>query len=248
MELRRAFCILRRFTRSTPILQKQHVRSLFNAIAFRYDLLNHLLSGGVDLYWRRKAVEILREMQPKRILDVATGTADFAIASLRLNPEKVVGIDIAGEMLERGRSKLAQRGLASIIALQIGEAEDIQFETGTFDAAIVAFGARNFENLERGLAEMQRVLRNGGRIVVLEFSRPRHFPFRQIYLFYFLKVLPFIGSRISGHDVAYTYLPETVMKFPEGADFLALLQKAGFKETRDLRLTFGIVSIYSGIK
>ena len=229
-------------------MQKQHVRSLFDAIAFRYDLLNHLLSGGVDRYWRRKAVEILRDMQPKRILDVATGTADFAIAALRLNPEGIVGIDIANEMLERGRSKLARRGLTSIIALQNGEAEDIQFETGTFDAAIVAFGARNFENLDRGLAEMRRVLRDGGKIVVLEFSRPRHFPFRQIYLFYFLKVLPFIGRRISGHDVAYRYLPETVMRFPEGADFLALLQKAGFKETRDLRLTFGIVSIYSGIK
>jgi len=237
-------------------LQKQYVRSLFDSIAHRYDLLNHLLSGGIDIYWRRRAIEQLRDIHPKRILDVATGTADFAIASLCLKPEKVIGVDIAEEMLERGRSKLKKRRLESIVTLQSGDAEDLPFGAGDqttrsdqlFDAAIVAFGVRNFENLERGLQEMQRVLRHGGKIVVLEFSRPRHFPFRQIYFFYFLNILPFVGRLISKNKEAYKYLPDTVMKFPEGDQFSAILRQLGFKNIVEERLTFGIVTIYSGYK
>ena len=169
-----------------------------------------------DFYWRRKAIQHLQDIHPKKILDVATGTADFAIAALRLQPEKVIGIDIAEEMLKRGRSKIAKRGLGEIISLQTGEAEQLAFEAESFDAAIVAFGARNFENLERGLSEMYRVLRRGGKIVVLEFSRPRWFPFRQLYFFYFRFILPVIGKVVSRHREAYAYLPDTVMKFPEG--------------------------------
>ncbi len=228
--------------------QKQYVRSLFDSIAYRYDLLNHLLSGGIDLYWRRKAIEFLREIRPQRILDVATGTADFAIAALRLHPQEVVGVDIAEEMLALGRAKLRKRGLDSIISLRTGDAEGLQFETGYFDAAIVAFGARNFEHLEKGLSEMYRVLRPGGMVLVLEFSRPHVFPLKQLYFFYFRRLLPLIGRVVSRNNVAYQYLPDTVMKFPEGEDFLAILQRVGFSNTVQERLTLGIASIYTGAR
>ncbi len=221
---------------------------MFDAIAYRYDLLNHLLSGGVDLYWRRKAIEHLRETKPKRILDVATGTADFAIASLRLNPSEVIGVDIAEEMLKQGRAKLARKKLDTVVRLQTAEAESLPFESGGFDAAIVAFGARNFNDLRRGLSEMHRVLRKGGKIVVLEFSRPGRFPFKQIYLLYFKNILPRIGRMISKSKEAYTYLPETVMRFPDGSDFLSILQGVGFKNLAEERLTFGIATIYTGNK
>ncbi len=229
-------------------MEKQRVRSLFDSIAYRYDLLNHLLSGGIDFYWRRRAVEHLNDIQPKTILDVATGTADFAIATMRLKPEKVIGIDIAEAMLRIGRGKLKKRGLDSIVTLYSGEAEGIQFETGSFDATIVAFGARNFEHLEKGLSEMRRVLRDGGKIVVLEFSRPRVFPFKQLYFFYLKTILPLVGKLVSKHREAYTYLPDTVMKFPEGKAFLKILQKIGFTKIEEERLTFGIATIYAGIK
>jgi demethylmenaquinone methyltransferase/2-methoxy-6-polyprenyl-1,4-benzoquinol methylase len=228
--------------------QKQYVGSLFDSIAYRYDLLNHLLSGGVDFYWRRRAITHLTDIHPKRILDVATGTADFAIATMRLEPENVVGVDIAEEMLKIGREKIAKRKLAAIITLQSGEAENLPFEAGTFDAAIVAFGARNFENLEKGLQEMRRVLRSGGKVVVLEFSRPRIFPFKQIYFFYFTTILPLIGRVVSRHDEAYTYLPDTVMNFPDGEAFVSVLRSVGFTNVSEERLTFGIATVYEGLK
>lgn len=229
-------------------MEKQHVQTLFDSIAHRYDLLNHFLSAGIDLYWRRRALRHLQDIAPKRILDVATGTGDFAIAALKLRPEMVIGIDIAEGMLKRGRTKLRKKGLSSLVTLQTGDAEAITFETGSFDAAIVAFGARNFNHLEKGLAEMRRVLRPGGRIVVLEFSRPRQFPFKQVYFFYFLNLLPFIGRRLSKSTYAYKYLRDTVMSFPDGNDFLAILQRKGFAETVEERLTFGIATVYSGTK
>lgn len=229
-------------------MQKQYVRSLFDSIAYRYDLLNHLLSGGVDFYWRRRAVEHLIDIQPKRILDVATGTADFAIATVRLAPEKVVGVDIAEEMLAIGRDKIRKRGFSDLISLQAGEAESLTFDSGNFDAAIVAFGARNFEHLEKGLSEMRRVLRGGGKIVVLEFSRPTLFPFKHIYFFYFRTILPFIGRLVSKHSDAYTYLPDTVMNFPDGDQFLDILRRIGFREVSQERLTFGIATVYVGVK
>jgi demethylmenaquinone methyltransferase/2-methoxy-6-polyprenyl-1,4-benzoquinol methylase len=233
---------------SVSTSQSQYVRSLFDSIARRYDLLNHLLSGGVDLYWRRRAIDHLRDIQPRRILDVATGTADFAIAAARLRPEHIVGVDIAGEMLKVGRAKLQRRGLQGIITLQAGTAEQLAFETASFDAAIVAFGARNFEDLKKGLAEMHRVLRTGGRIVVLEFSRPQRFPFKQLYFFYFRNILPSIGRLVSKSDVAYSYLPDTVMRFPDGDAFIQVLKEAGFGRCTEERLTFGIATVYSATK
>jgi demethylmenaquinone methyltransferase/2-methoxy-6-polyprenyl-1,4-benzoquinol methylase len=229
-------------------VEKAYVRSLFESIAYRYDLLNHLLSGGVDLYWRRRAVEHLMALRPRRVLDVATGTADFAIAALRCEPECVVGVDIAEKMLAVGREKLKRRGLDGRVRLETGEAERLQFPDGMFDAAIVAFGVRNFENLESGLGEMHRVVRPGGKIVVLEFSRPRAFPFREVYNLYFLSILPKIGEYISRHDEAYRYLPDTVMNFPDGRAFLSLLQRAGFRETAEDRLTLGVATVYTGTR
>lgn len=229
-------------------MQKEYVRRLFDSIANRYDLLNHLLSGGIDFYWRRAAIKTLIPHKPKRILDVATGTADFAIEAIRLNPEVVVGVDISEVMLEIGRRKLAAKNLSEKIRLQTGEAEKLEFSDNSFDAAIVAFGARNFENLEAGLREMRRVIKAGGSVIVLEFSKPRKFPLRQLYFLYFLHILPLVGRIISGEKEAYRYLPETVMKFPDGEGFLDILRRIGFSAVRQQSLTFGIATIYCGEK
>ena len=231
-----------------PALGKHNVQSLFDSIAPRYDFLNHLLSCGVDVYWRRRTVEHLRDVHPRRILDVATGTGDLAIAALRLSPESVVGVDIAGEMLMLGQAKVKRRGHDHLITLRSGAAENLDFPSASFDAAMVAFGARNFDHLEGGLREMHRVLRPGGKIVVLEFSRPRHNLFRRLYFFYFQNILPFVGRIISKNKEAYRYLPDTAMRFPEGKEFQEILDRVGFSDTKIERLTFGIVSIYDGIK
>lgn len=230
------------------LVRKQYVRTLFNGIAPRYDFLNHLLSAGFDLYWRRKAIARLTEARPRTILDVATGTGDFAIAALRANPHSVVGVDIADNMLDLARKKIARKGLEDRITLKPGDAESLDFPPGSFDAVTVAFGVRNFENLEKGLFGMLRVLRPGGRIIVLEFSLPRTAPFRQVYFFYFRHILPRIGRAVSEHEDAYTYLPDTVMRFPEGTEFLRVLENVGFSDTAAERLTGGIVTIYSGTR
>ena len=229
-------------------MQKEYVRSLFDNIAYRYDLLNHLLSGGIDLYWRRKAIQTLVHHKPKRILDVATGTADFALAAMKLRPERVIGVDISEPMLEIGRKKVAQRNLTEKIRLAAGEAENLMFGANSFDAALVAFGARNFEHLDKGLSEIYRVISTGGKIVVLEFSKPKTFPFKQLYFFYFKNILPFVGRIISKNKEAYRYLPETVMNFPDGEDFLARLRRVGFSSLMEQQLTFGIATIYTGVK
>ena len=229
-------------------MHKVDVRRLFDSIAYRYDLLNHLLSGGFDFYWRRAAIQTLASLKPKHILDVATGTGDFAIAALRLNPVEVVGVDISMPMLEIGKRKLAARKLDNIIRLEAGEAEHLPFPDNRFDAAIVAFGARNFENLEGVLMEMRRVLKDGGHIVVLEFSKPRLFVFKQLYFLYFRNILPLVGRIISKDKEAYQYLPDTVMKFPDGDDFLGILRKIGFASLTQRPLTFGVATIYDGQK
>ncbi len=224
--------------------KKEQVAEMFNQISHRYDFLNHLLSLGIDIRWRKKAIRQLREAQPKHILDLATGTGDFALESLALKPEKVTGIDISAGMLEHGRKKMKDKELDHIIDLQLADSENLPFDDNNFDAAIVAFGVRNFENLDRGLGEMHRVLKDGGKTVILEFSKPEKFPMKQIYNFYFKAILPKIGRIISGDSAAYTYLPDSVNEFPYGEKFLQTLTKAGFKKGRCIPLTFGISSIY----
>jgi len=221
---------------------------MFDNISPRYDLLNHLLSLGIDILWRKKAIKLLQHQQTKLILDVATGTGDFAIEALALNPDKVIGVDISSGMLEFGRKKLRRLKLEEKIELQLGDSEKLQFQDNKFDAVIVAFGVRNFEHLEKGLADMFRVLKPGGSVVIIEFSKPRLFPFKQIFSFYFNTILPRIGKTISNDGSAYTYLPESVMAFPQGEEFLRILNNIGFINTQVVPLTFGISSIYRGSK
>jgi demethylmenaquinone methyltransferase/2-methoxy-6-polyprenyl-1,4-benzoquinol methylase len=228
--------------------KKKQVAQMFNSIAKRYDFLNHFLSAGIDIYWRKQAVKLLEKSKPQLILDIATGTGDFALETLRLKPKQVIGIDISEGMLEVGREKISKRGLNHLVQLQLGDSENIQFPDNHFDAITVAFGVRNFENLEKGLAEMLRVLKPGGRVVILEFSKPQQFPMKQGYNFYFKHILPVFGKMISKDNAAYTYLPESVQAFPDGNDFLAIFQKKGFKHTEWQSLTFGISSIYTGLK
>ncbi|MBL4716687.1 MAG: bifunctional demethylmenaquinone methyltransferase/2-methoxy-6-polyprenyl-1,4-benzoquinol methylase UbiE, partial [Bacteroidia bacterium] len=213
-------------------------------IAPNYDLLNHVLSCGIDILWRRKVIGLLKKYDPKYILDVATGTGDFAVEAIKLNPTKVNGVDISEEMLAVGKEKVQKKGLTEIIELQKGDAENLPFEDNKFDAITVGFGVRNFENLEKGLSDMYRVLKTDGVIAILEFSKPKMFLFKQVYEFYFLKILPLIGKLISKDSTAYTYLPESVIAFPDADDFLKILKDIGYKETKCIPLTFGISSIY----
>lgn len=224
--------------------KKEQVAEMFDNISHRYDFLNHFLSLGIDKLWRKKAVRILSKTNPKIILDVATGTGDFAIESLSLKPKKVVGIDISNGMLDKGRIKIKKNKQEDIIELKYGDSENIPFKDNYFDAITVAFGVRNFENLEKGLSEMKRVLKPGGMAVVLEFSKPKAFPIKQIYNLYFHKILPGIGKLVSKDASAYTYLPESVEAFPEGKVFEDILTKVGFDFKETHPLFFGISSIY----
>jgi demethylmenaquinone methyltransferase/2-methoxy-6-polyprenyl-1,4-benzoquinol methylase len=228
--------------------KKQEVRAMFNSIANRYDFLNHFLSAGIDYSWRKKAIKLVGAHHPKTILDVATGTGDLAIAASVLNPFKIIGVDIAENMLAIGRNKIAEKNLQDLITFETGDCENLRFIDGTFDAVMVAFGVRNFENLEKGLSEMFRVLNNKGIAVILEFSKPTRFGIKQLYSFYFRYILPFLGRKISGNSSAYNYLPDSVGEFPAGGQFLNILEKAGFHQTSYTQLSFGIASIYTGIK
>jgi demethylmenaquinone methyltransferase / 2-methoxy-6-polyprenyl-1,4-benzoquinol methylase len=228
--------------------KKQQVARMFDSISGRYDFLNHFLSLGIDIIWRRKAIALLKDLQPKVILDVATGTGDFSIEALSLHPEKIIGVDISEGMLDVGRKKMLEKKLEKIIELRSGDSENLPFGDNFFDAVIVAFGVRNFENLERGLAEMLRVVRPGGRVVVLEFSRPTKFPMKQLYNVYFTSILPRIGRWISRDQAAYRYLPESVQAFPDGKDFVKILSDLGYKNPQCDPLTFGISSLYWGSK
>ncbi len=228
--------------------KKEQVAKMFDNISGNYDFLNHFLSLGIDISWRKKAIKLLGEVEPKQILDVATGTGDVAIMALSLNPDKVMGADISAGMLEVGKEKLKAKKMEDKIELILADSENLPFEENKFDGVIVAFGVRNFENLEKGLSEMLRVTRVGGKIVVLEFSKPARFPFKQLYNFYFKFVLPKIGRWISSDSSAYTYLPESVQAFPDGSDFVNILKRLGYKNTTCKPLTFGVSSIYTGIK
>ena len=228
--------------------KKEQVAEMFDKIAPKYDFLNHFLSFGIDKLWRRKAIRLLIKHAPKVILDVATGTGDFAIASLKTGAEKIIGVDISEEMLAVGRTKIEKMGLGQKIFLQKGDSEELNFPDNTFDAVTVAFGIRNFENLLKGLDELYRVLKPNGVICILEFSKPRYFPVKQIYRFYSFYILPFLGRLFSKDNSAYSYLPESVEQFPDGIELLNLLADSHFTQVRQFRQTFGVATIYTGLK
>ena len=217
---------------------------MFDNIAGNYDFLNHFLSLGIDIYWRKQLVKHLKKQAPKTILDVATGTGDLAIAMLKAKPEKVIGIDISNGMLEVGRKKMKEKSLDHIITLQQADSEELPYEDNSFDAVCVSFGARNFENLEKGLTEMRRVLRDGGQLYILEFSQPTLFPFKQLYQFYFKAILPLIGKVVSKDNSAYSYLPESVKAFPFGKELNTIIENCGYTNAKNIPLTLGISSIY----
>jgi demethylmenaquinone methyltransferase/2-methoxy-6-polyprenyl-1,4-benzoquinol methylase len=227
----------------------KQVSRMFDRIAPYYDFLNHFLSLGIDRGWRRKAILEVAKDNPQQILDIATGTADLAIAMAECSkPQEVIGVDIAPKMLEIGRVKVRDKKLSKIVHLEDGDSQDLHFPENRFDVVTSAFGVRNFEDLDKGLAEMYRVLKPGGKIVVLEFSRPKIFPFKQLFNLYFKYLLPFIGRFTSNDERAYEYLYESVQVFPDGQEFLNIFEKTGFKSNRCTALTLGVCSIYVGFK
>jgi demethylmenaquinone methyltransferase/2-methoxy-6-polyprenyl-1,4-benzoquinol methylase len=228
--------------------KKEQVANMFNAISPQYDFLNHLLSGGIDIIWRKKAIKLLQNKGIKTMLDIATGTGDFAIEALKINPEKIVGVDISEGMLSVGIEKIQKMGLEKTIQLQKGDSEKLPFSDNSFDAVIVSFGVRNFENLQKGLSDMFRVTKPGGYCLILEFSNPRTFPMKQLYTFYSKYCLPFLGKMISKDPSAYTYLPESVKAFPDGPDFIQIFKSVGYSEANWIPMTGGICSIYIGQK
>jgi demethylmenaquinone methyltransferase / 2-methoxy-6-polyprenyl-1,4-benzoquinol methylase len=228
--------------------KRLQVETMFDNIAPKYDFLNHTLSAGIDVLWRRKAIKILKTKNPKTILDIATGTADFAIEANVLNPDKIVGVDISEGMLNVGREKIISKKLQHRIVLENGDSEQLKYATDSFDAITCSFGVRNFENLQLGLTEMQRVLKPNGTLVIIEFAQPEAFPIKQLYNFYFKRILPTIGKLISKDTAAYTYLPDSVKAFPYGAEFVSILNNLGYKNSEAISLTFGIANIYVATK
>ncbi|MEY4877271.1 MAG: bifunctional demethylmenaquinone methyltransferase/2-methoxy-6-polyprenyl,4-benzoquinol methylase, partial [Bacteroidota bacterium] len=228
--------------------KKEQVRQMFNNIAPKYDLLNNLLSAGVDKLWRKRAIKELKKVNPTTIIDVATGTGDFAIAALQTNAKKITAIDLSVNMLAVGKQKIKALQLEDKIEMIEADSENLPFADNSFDACTVAFGVRNFETLQKGLSQINRVLNNGGTLIVLEFSKPENKIFNIFFSFYFKNILPLIGKLVSKDFSAYKYLYESVQEFPYGKAFEAELIKAGFSSTRCIPLTFGICSIYIGTK
>lgn len=228
--------------------KKEEVEEMFDNISGKYDFLNHFLSLGIDKIWRKKAIKLLKPFQPKVIMDMATGTGDFAIEALKLNPERVVGVDLSNGMLEVGRKKMKKKSVDNIIEMVQGDSENLTYEDNTFDAFTVGFGVRNFQNLEAGLSEMLRVLKPGGVGLVLEFSKPKKFPVKQYFAFHSRYVIPTIGKAISKDKAAYSYLPESVAAFPEGQDFVDIMAKVGYRDIKSKKVGVGIATIYYGLK
>jgi len=229
--------------------KKEQVTQMFDRIAPKYDLLNRVLSFGIDTIWRKKAIALLNPQDHEKILDVATGTADMCIEiNKQLSPVEITGLDISSNMIEYGKVKIANKDLSHLIKLEVGDSENMRFADGYFDAATVAFGVRNFGNLKQGLKEMNRVLRPGGKIVVLEFSRPLYFPFKQLFNLYFKYLLPVIGKWSSNDQKAYKYLYESVQAFPDYDRFSDILREVGFRSVQWKALSLGICTIYSGEK
>jgi len=228
--------------------KKEEVEEMFDNISGKYDFLNHFLSLGIDKLWRKKAIKILKEFQPKVIMDMATGTGDFAVEALKLNPERVVGVDISNGMLEVGRKKMRKKGVEQIVEMVQGDSENLTFEDATFDAFTVGFGVRNFQNLDAGLTEMLRVLKPGGIGLILEFSKPKKFPVKQYFKFHSKYIIPTIGKAISKDKAAYKYLPESVAAFPEGQAFMNIMSDVGYNNVKSKIVGGGIATIYYGVK
>ncbi len=234
---------------NSSLNKKEQVEEMFNSIAFRYDFLNRFLSGGSDVRWRKKAINELKDLKPQQILDVATGTADMAIACYQMvKPKKIIGIDISQSMLEIGTKKIEKAGLQNFIELHKGDSEILNYSNNFFDAVMVAFGVRNFANLEKGLTEMLRVLKPGGKLIVLEFSKPKQKLFKSLCDFYMNYVTPQIGNLFTKNKKAYEYLNNSVQAFPERESFLNVLNSIGYRKTYYKALSFGICSIYCGEK
>ena len=228
--------------------KKQQIEQMFDNISPKYDFLNRSLSLGIDVWWRKKMMRELKGHLLNQVLDIATGTADVALATSKLKPNSIIGVDISEGMLAVGRIKIEKKGLSSLIKLQKADSENLPFSENQFDAITVAFGVRNFEHLSKGLDEMCRVLKPGGKLVILEFSRPRIFPVKQLYDFYFRYFCPWWGKVVSKDNSAYKYLYDSVNAFPEGEQFLSIANQSGFKQLKAQRLTFGIVSLYTATK
>lgn len=231
--------------RTSKLGKKEQIAQMFDRIAFRYDFLNHFLSLGIDKGWRRKAMHYLAPFRPRVILDIATGTGDLAILEAHmLHPEKIIGVDISQGMLDLGKKKVESEGLSNIISLQTADSEALPFPDHSFDAVTAAFGVRNFENPEKGLREIYRVLKPGGKAVILEFTSPTAFPFKQFFQLYFRYITPWIGKWIAKSKEAYHYLPESVKAFPQNEAMVSLLEQNGFKKAAFRSLTLGICAIY----
>jgi demethylmenaquinone methyltransferase/2-methoxy-6-polyprenyl-1,4-benzoquinol methylase len=228
--------------------KKQEVATMFNNISAKYDFLNHFLSLGIDRLWRKRAIKELKSIKPKKILDIATGTGDFALESLRIHPQNVIGVDISEGMLKVGMEKMRAKQVDHLISLRLGDSENLPFQDEIFDAITVGFGVRNFENLNKGLTEMYRVLKPNGKVVILEFSKPKVFPIKQLFGFYSRFFIPFFGKLFSKDKRAYAYLPESVQAFPEGQDFENILTNIGYSDVSSIRLFGGIATIYLGGK
>lgn len=234
--------------KDSKLSKKAQVAGMFDRIAGKYDFLNHFLSFNIDKGWRRKAIREVMSNQPQQILDVATGTGDMALSAVKAGAPQVTGIDISAGMLAVGRKKVSDAALDKRISLQQGDSEALQFADQSFDVVMCAYGVRNFEHLPEGLKEMHRVLRPGGKVVILEFSKPKAFPVKQFYGLYSRTLLPLFGRLFSKDKTAYAYLPESVAAFPEGKDFLAILQQCGFRQTAARPLTFGITTLYTAVR
>ena len=237
------------YTKPENVAKKQQVEKMFDSIAHKYDFLNHLFTLGIDVLWRKRCIRLLRKKQPSTILDVATGTGDFAIEAIRMGLDaQVTGLDLSAGMLENGKEKIKKRRYEDKIEMIQGDSENLPFDDNSFNAYTVGFGVRNFENLDKGLREMHRVLKPNGTTVILELSKPKIFPIKQLFWIYFTFIMPTIGRIVSKDSAAYTYLPASVAAFPEGKEFLEKMEQAGFKELKQISLTGGIASIYTGNK
>ncbi len=229
--------------------KREQVERMFDRIAHSYDLLNHCLSWGIDKRWRKTAIDSLRPYEPRQILDMATGTGDFALlAAKRLHPDRIIGADISEGMMQIGREKVEKAGWTDIIAFQREDCETLSFEDNRFDAITVAYGVRNFENLDKGLREMCRVLKPEGHLLIIELTAPQRFPMKQLFSLYAKVIMPAVGRLVSKDPSAYTYLPATMAAFPQGEAMQGILRRAGFREVRFKRFTFGISTMYLATK